>query len=85
MLRIIVRATPWASVTLPPHKTSRRNFSTPSLCELRVAAFVESKMCKRGGYTLTRPATEISVGDVVRVIDGTLAPISCASRSRFRA
>jgi Rrf2 family protein len=62
-----------------------KKFLDTILCELRTAGFVESKMGKHGGYTLARPATDISVGDVVRVIDGTLAPISCASRSRFRA
>jgi Rrf2 family protein len=62
-----------------------KKFLDTILCELRVAGFVDSKMGKGGGYTLARPATEISVGDVVRVIDGTLAPISCASHSPFRA
>jgi Rrf2 family protein len=62
-----------------------KKFLDTILCELRVAGFVESKMGKGGGYTLARPATDISVGEVVRVIDGTLAPISCASHSLFRA
>jgi Rrf2 family protein len=61
-----------------------KKFLDAILCELRVAGLVESKMGKGGGYTLARPATDISVGDVVRVIDGTLAPIACASRSFFR-
>jgi Rrf2 family protein len=61
-----------------------KKFLDTILCELRVAGFVESKMGKGGGYTLSRPAAHISVGEVVRVIDGTLAPIPCASHSDFR-
>jgi Rrf2 family protein len=62
-----------------------KKFLDTNLCELRVAGLVESKMGKGGGYSLARPATEISVGEVVRVIDGTLAPISCANHSPFRS
>ena len=33
---------------------------------------------------LARPPHEISVGEIVRVLDGPLAPIDCASRTRYR-
>lgn len=58
-----------------------KKFLDTILCEMRVAGLVESKMGKGGGYFLARPATDISVGEVVRVIDGTLAPIACANHS----
>ena len=41
-------------------------------------------MGKGGGYMLVRPAREIMVGDIVRAIDGPLAPVPCASRTRYR-
>ena len=37
----------------------------------------------RGGHTLTRPASEIPVGDLIRAIDGPLAPVRCASLSAY--
>jgi Rrf2 family protein len=45
---------------------------------------VQSRKGKTGGYTLARPADEIMVGHVVRVLDGPLAPIPCASKTRYQ-
>ena len=52
--------------------------------ELRNAGLVVSRKGKGGGYRLSRPAAEITVGSIVRVLDGPLAPIPCASRTRYR-
>ncbi len=61
-----------------------KKFLDAILGELRNSGFVHSKMGKGGGYTLARAADSISVGDIVRAIDGPLAPLPCASRSRYR-
>ncbi|MDJ1158189.1 Rrf2 family transcriptional regulator [Chelatococcus sp. SYSU_G07232] len=61
-----------------------KKFLDAILGELRNAGFVHSKKGKGGGYTLARPAHEIRVGHVVRVLDGPLAPIPCASRTAYR-
>lgn len=61
-----------------------KKFLDAILGELRNAGFVHSKKGKGGGYTLARPAHEIRVGHVVRVLDGPLAPIACASRTAYR-
>ncbi len=61
-----------------------KKFLDAILCELRNSGFVNSKMGKGGGYTLAREPTQISVGDVIRAIDGPLAPIPCASRTRYQ-
>lgn len=53
------------------------------LVELRKAGFVDSRRGHRGGHALTRPASEIPVGDVIRAIDGPLAPVRCASISAY--
>ena len=60
-----------------------KKFLDAILGELRNAGFVQSRKGKDGGYRLARPAEEIMVGHVVRVLDGPLAPISCASRTRY--
>jgi Rrf2 family protein len=49
------------------------------LLSLRKAGLLYSKMGLKGGYALARPPDKITMGEVVRVLDGTLAPISCVS------
>ncbi len=40
-----------------------------------------SERGKEGGYRLRKPPDEVTLGDVIRMVDGPLAPIPCASRS----
>jgi Rrf2 family protein len=54
------------------------------LVELRNALVVESKRGTIGGHTLARPAETIMVGDVVRILDGPIAPIRCASVTAYQ-
>jgi Rrf2 family protein len=61
-----------------------KKFLDSILCELRNAGFVQSRMGKGGGYSLARPACDITVGELVRAIDGPLAPVPCASKTRYR-
>jgi Rrf2 family protein len=53
------------------------------LQELKVAGLVKSARGKFGGYRLGKPARQITIGEVVRLIDGPLAPISCVSQSAY--
>ena len=50
---------------------------------LKEAGFVESQRGKYGGYRLAKPARLITIGAVVRVVDGPLAPIGCVSQSAY--
>jgi len=50
------------------------------LLELKRGGFVVSKRGKVGGYLLARPPSAITVGDVVRFIDGPVEPIACVSK-----
>ncbi|MBN9258247.1 MULTISPECIES: Rrf2 family transcriptional regulator [unclassified Mesorhizobium] len=61
-----------------------KKFLDAILGELRNAGFVQSRKGKEGGYRLARPASEIKIGHVVRVLDGPLAPIPCASRTQYQ-
>jgi Rrf2 family protein len=61
-----------------------KKFLDAILGELRTAGFVYSKKGRGGGYTLARSADEIRIGDIVRALDGMLAPIGCASRNFYR-
>jgi Rrf2 family protein len=60
-----------------------KKFLDTILLELRNAGIVRSKKGPSGGYSLSRPAEEIRIGHAIRVIDGPLAPIRCASRTAF--
>ena len=53
------------------------------LGQLRGAGLVTGTRGQRGGYTLGRPAGEIFFGEVVRLIDGPLAPIGCVSQMAY--
>jgi Rrf2 family protein len=61
-----------------------KKFLDAILGELRVAGLVVSKKGKGGGYALAKPPSEISVGEIIRILDGPLAPIDCASRKYYR-
>lgn len=39
---------------------------------------------KGGGYVLARPPNEISMGEIVRHLDGPLAPVPCVSKTAYR-
>ena len=62
-----------------------KKFLDAILLDLRSAGFVRSRKGPGGGYMLAKPATEIMIGDVVREIDGPLAPIACNNRSAYSA
>ena len=51
-------------------------------CAPRV--LVHSKKGRGGGYALAKSPSDIMVGDIVRALDGPLAPIACASRNFYR-
>ena len=44
---------------------------------LAKARLVEGQRVKGGGYRLTRPLSECSVGEILRLTEGSLAPVSC--------
>jgi Rrf2 family protein len=50
---------------------------------LKEAGLVASVRGKFGGYRLAKPAREITIGQVVRLIDCPLAPIGCVSQSAY--
>ncbi len=54
------------------------------LQELREAGLVETHRGKFGGYSLAVPASNIGVGQLIRLIDGRLAPICCASENAYQ-
>lgn len=52
------------------------------LLHLKRAGYLISRRGNEGGYSLSRPPEEITIGDVIRVLDGPLAPLSSAAELR---
>jgi Rrf2 family protein len=51
------------------------------LAQLKRAGLVESRRGNEGGYVLARPPSRVSVGDVLRVVQGSLADPEAAGRN----
>ena len=62
-----------------------RKFLEAILLELRKHGVLTSRRGAAGGYRLARPAEQIFFGEVIRIIDGPLAPLPCASVTAFHA
>jgi len=54
------------------------------LADFRHAGIIATKRGKFGGYYLHKDPNEIKMGDMVRLLDGMLAPIPCASESFYQ-
>ena len=53
------------------------------LLTLKNAGLLHSKMGVGGGYYLAKPPSEITLGQIFRVLDGPLAPIRCVSQMAY--
>src|ERR1700757_1820092 len=51
--------------------------------QLKTAGYVASRRGKFGGYSLARPMNRIKFGEVIRLIEGPLAPIRCVSQTSY--
>jgi Rrf2 family protein len=61
-----------------------KKFLEQILLDLKHHGVVQSWRGRSGGYALLKPASEISFGQVLRIIDGPLAPLPCLSRVAYR-
>ena len=61
-----------------------RKFLEHILLELKREGIVASHRGPRGGYTLVKPPQELTIGRVLRLVDGPMAPLSCLSRTAYR-
>jgi Rrf2 family protein len=51
--------------------------------QLLAAGILESVRGPQGGYMLARPAKQIRLGEIVRALDGSLAPVRCVEKPGF--
>ncbi len=54
------------------------NYLEQLIAKLKKAGIVNSTRGAQGGYMLAVPATEISVGDILRALEGDLNPVECS-------
>lgn len=50
---------------------------------LKEAGIISGQVGIGGGYRLTRPATLITAGEVIRILDGRIAPMGCVSTHAY--
>ena len=60
-----------------------KKFLEAILLELKRHGVVESRKGQGGGYFLRRKPAEITFGEVIRVLDGPLAAVSCVSQTAY--
>jgi Rrf2 family protein len=61
-----------------------KKFLEQILLSLKGLGLVASKKGKGGGYMLVQPPEQITLALVIRMIEGPIAPLPCASETRFR-
>ena len=61
-----------------------RRFLELILLELKNNGVLRSRKGKGGGYMLSKPPGQTSVGSVLRMLEGPLAPLPCASKSAYQ-
>jgi Rrf2 family protein len=54
------------------------------LLNLKSRGLLRSKTGKGGGYELTEPPSRITIGSLIRMMEGPLAPLPCASETAYR-
>jgi Rrf2 family protein len=54
------------------------------LLDLKSHGLLESKVGRKGGYLLSRPPSTITIGSIIRIMEGPLAPLPCASETAYR-
>jgi Rrf2 family cysteine metabolism transcriptional repressor len=52
------------------------------LSQLKGGGFVQSKRGAEGGYMLVRSPDSLTVGEIMRYVDGPIAPVDCVSQMR---
>lgn len=61
-----------------------KRFLEHILLELRNAGIIASTRGRSGGYQLIKPPGEISLSELLRLIDGPIAPLACLSRRAYQ-
>lgn len=61
-----------------------RKFLEQILLSMKAGGLISSRRGREGGYALLKDAEAISLGSVLRMIDGPIAPLPCLSKTAYR-
>jgi len=61
-----------------------QKFLEAILLDLKKHGILDSKKGKGGGYMLSKHPKDIKIGQIVRILDGPLAPVSCVSQTAYK-
>lgn len=61
-----------------------KRFLEHILLQLRNAGMIVSRRGRLGGYVLIRDPKSISIGELLRLVDGPIAPLPCLSRTAYQ-
>jgi Rrf2 family protein len=75
---------PTLSATIAKAEVIPQDFLENILLFLKREGLVSSKKGKGGGYALLFPPDQITLGRVIRLMEGPLAPLPCASETAYR-
>jgi Rrf2 family transcriptional regulator, cysteine metabolism repressor len=76
---------PISLTEMADHEALPRPYLEQLVVSLREAGLVNSTRGAHGGYELTRPPEEIRMGEVLRALEGPIAPMVCASEDPAHA
>jgi len=60
-----------------------KKFLEGILLTMKNRGILVSRKGRGGGYALARPSTQVSFGEIVRIMDGPLAPVPCVSATAY--
>jgi Rrf2 family protein len=69
---------------LAEHEAIPKKFLELILLELKNKGILQSKKGKGGGYALGRVPGDITIGEVIRALDGPIAPVPCVSHVAYQ-
>jgi Rrf2 family protein len=78
-------AGPISLTEMADHEALPRPYLEQLVVSLRGAGLVQSTRGAHGGYTLTREPNQIRMGEVIRALEGPIAPMICASEDPAHA
>ena len=76
------REFPHPAIEIAEQAAIPRKFLETILADLKRRGVVISTRGKKGGYRLARPADQVSIGEIIRHVDGPLAAILAAAEAK---
>lgn len=70
---------PMATRTIAENQELSERYLEQLLIPLKQAGLVKSTRGSQGGYVLGRKPQNITIGDIIRVLEGPIAPVECVS------